>query len=651
MKKSFLILAATAMMLAGCGPKGGKGGSTEVPTEEGKTTFYFTVAEDSVALPAHASYFLTGGFTCEDGSTDWLTDADKVVEFKQLKEGSNVYYGMFDKLEVGSTKEKYYNYQLTVGYNAESGAPSTGVNWSYKSAECAAFEYGTDPVFEIAADGTVNLGTHTWTEMPAAPKILHNLTINVTFAEAVPANVALYMPGNFKNNWACSPAEDALTPSADRKTWSIVVPQVVAGNKEAKIIAEYATATAYTWANTVLDNGEGGNYALMLKGTWGDDYVLNLNEQIDEETAAPLSYDFAAKLPEVLAEKVDVKIKLVADAAITAEKLYVAGTMNSWTATEMTKVDDTHFEYTIAETNIPSYEFGILADTGWHLAVKLADEGNTKAKVSVDNHEIVLELAEGGAAFLNQAIDEAQWLTFNKGTVTDSEGTRSYPSPVAYENSIKKAYEAAAGDVVTVKGIIKGSYDGTPKVDGAYTTLTEYYNGMFIADEDAGIFIYNDGGVTLPAGAGIDSKVEITGAISIYKGLVQIKNPTEIKVIEDDHNYAGETPVLTANPTLADMSRLVKISGEVTALKNTFADAKTGSKDVTVTVKVSDTFSMNVFFKRAGGFNFDVLAEKCVVGAQVTVEGYVAIYDGNATVDYATTTGWQLVMPAVTFAA
>ena len=182
MKKRFAILGLLPIFaLAACDntPQNqsvaptSSGEIVDVPTEEGKATVYFTMADASVEIPDYVSVFCTGNFN------NWATDPDGAIVFEKL-EDSAIYYGFF-ALEDGD-----YEFQLTLGYNATSGAPSTGVNWSFKSDEClaASGESGTENLSFTVANGLADLGTHTFSAAPGAVKLINNLTVSITLADA-----------------------------------------------------------------------------------------------------------------------------------------------------------------------------------------------------------------------------------------------------------------------------------------------------------------------------------------------------------------------------------------------------------------------------------------------------------------------------------
>lgn len=364
MKKSFLVLAATlALGLAACNKPAPGPAAPSVPTEEGKVTFYFEMGaeEAAVAVPEYCNIFLTGAF-CE-----WKTGADEAVVMTRLAEDSNIYYGQWTGDYTTLTDK---GYQLTVGYSATSGSGSTGVNWSYKSVECKAGsgDSGTENLnFELSADGkTAALGSHHWEEVPGPVVVVEDITVSLTFAEAVPTWVSLFAPGNYRNNWACSVTEDAMTPSADRKTWTIHIDQQNLGTYEMKVIAEYADATAFSWKTTVLDNGEGGNFSLNILRANANG-TIDLNERANDGN--PLAFDWSV-LPDPSAlATVDAKFVIeLSDTAYTdASVLGVAikGSFDGWAAAHAMTVTSAAgaafvFEFTYEDVLEGEYEFGFI---------------------------------------------------------------------------------------------------------------------------------------------------------------------------------------------------------------------------------------------------------------------------------------------------
>ena len=396
MKKSLLLVASAALVLglAACNnstpvdtgstntnTEPGPGGDVDVPTVEGQVTFYFTMGEGSVEIPEYCGIFLTGAFT------GWATDASAVCVMQRLGD-TNTYYGTFAVAEDLTD----FGYQLTLGYSAESGAPAVGVNWSYKSDECqaASGESGTENATYTIVDGKANIGTHTFSTAPGPVVTASNFDVSITLAEAVPTWVNLYMPGNLRNNWATSPELDVMTPSADRKTWTVHVDEVTVGTYDIKVIAEYADCTTFGWKTTILDNGEGGNYSLMvLRSAAGS--VININEEESVE-AYPADFSNLPDPSQLATVNAQVVISLT-DTALPEGTIGLAikGNFDGWLGHALTiTTSETGMVCTYTYENLleGNYEFGFysydntetLAQVNWYSS----PTGNLKVAVTKD---------------------------------------------------------------------------------------------------------------------------------------------------------------------------------------------------------------------------------------------------------------------------
>lgn len=385
MKKSFLVLAAASLLgLAACGNTTPVTPDTPtLPTEAGKVTFWFEMGADEAAveIPEYCDIFLTGAFN------GWKTAADEVVTMKQLAEDSKIYYGQY---EVDYTTLEDKGFQLTVGYAADSGSGSTGVNWSYKSIECqtASGESGTENMnFVLSDDGlTAKLGdtTHHWEEVPGPVVVVRDVTLSLTVSEAVPEYVTLFAPGDYRNNWACN-TDDAMTPSADRKTWTIHVDEANLGTYSMKVIAEYANSTAWSWSTVVLDDGAGGNFSLnILRANGGS--TINLNERANDGEAFVIDYK---NLPDPSQlQNVDAKIVIeLSDTTLSEGALGIAikGSFDGWATTNKMTVTSVAgaalvLEFTYKDVLEGNYEFGFIefdnADTLNQLAWHSGTDGN-----------------------------------------------------------------------------------------------------------------------------------------------------------------------------------------------------------------------------------------------------------------------------------
>ena len=417
-KRSFLaLLAASAMMLAGCvskttssssaSPSGGSsGGSSNPPVvdiqpTEGKTTFYFTMSAPS-ELPSYTSVFLTGGFI------QWHEKVGEAIEM-QKQEGSNVYVGLVDELEAASTADKYYEFQLTLGYNATSGAPSTGVNWSYKSAECKAAggDAGLDNLsFEIV-NGLVNLGSHSWEEVPPDPaeSAIHNLKIEAKFSAAVPEYVDLYLVGDHAK-WSFDEAT-LMVPNAARTSFVQTLDTILGNTYGVKLMAQYHGEAA-DWNHTVLADGS-SNYNMMVKKTWGDNYTLDLAAQaydamvIDTET---FTIDWDEFMPE-LGSKVDVNVKLTAAAALNGTWEARGSWVADWSDPKALSANEGKTEFTV---NLGEYaagqkiQFKIKVTESWKVAIGNETGGNIEVNVGDEDMLVIVALDAALTTEVNEKV-------------------------------------------------------------------------------------------------------------------------------------------------------------------------------------------------------------------------------------------------------
>lgn len=276
--------------------------SGEIPTEEGKITFYFTLGEGSAAQDSFASYFLTGG------CTGWKTGNSGELEFKQLNDG-NIYYCITD-VTIDPSAEQGLDYQLLVGYNASSGmTDGLGIQWidDRKSDVSAAPGGMNNPTFEwTEGQNTINLGTHVLEKKLDAPKKV-NTTLVVTFKEALPegANVALY---GSMNNWGNSGFEQCIcTVSADRMSASLALTDVLVANYEFKAVV-YApgvevnsstqwSGTAYV-GDVTAENGNGQFSIGTLDADNEIEVISDIEYEVPSKLSATLRVTFSAALPE-----------------------------------------------------------------------------------------------------------------------------------------------------------------------------------------------------------------------------------------------------------------------------------------------------------------------------------------------------------------
>lgn len=174
MKKSLLVSTLAAFMalgLVGCTGTGASSSSSatpsvtpstsvptaDIPVAEGKTSLWFTLGDDSAIkeLKSWNSFFMVGSFN------GW--DTAKAAEFKNIS-GTKNYYTQIDTTSIskedGSFDVTKEGFQLTIGWNASSGAPAAkqGADYTFKSDYCALYTDGTShPLFGTPADSKLEI--------------------------------------------------------------------------------------------------------------------------------------------------------------------------------------------------------------------------------------------------------------------------------------------------------------------------------------------------------------------------------------------------------------------------------------------------------------------------------------------------------------
>ena len=193
--------------------------------------------------------------------------------------------------------------------------------------------------------------------------------------------------------------------------------------------------------------------------------------------------------------------------------------------------------------------------------------------------------------------------------------------------TMQAIYESGkADDAIDVKGVYVGAYGNKT-------------NEWYVANGDYAIYLYQ---VAIPSGLAIGDSVRIQGKLGVFKGLIQVVS-SGATVTKIDETISYNSLSYTGGAfTKAQLSRPVQLTGTV---KAAVAIDGTANKSVTVTVGTTD---VTIYVKKSYGLDYSALNTAFgTAGATVTLKGYVAIYDGNATVDYATSTGYQVVSPSV----
>ena len=341
-----------------------------LPIEDGKVTFWLTLTD--IELKEWNSIWLCGPMNYTAESTDFGATA---TEMTRLGE-TNVYYALVDVagVEAGLTAAANPGeYQLTLGWNANSGAAAEkqGVNWMYKFDQTTS---GLDnPKWaDLYTAGTtnINLGEVKFScGQPGAPVKLEKVTFQVEFTTAVPEGWVIYMPGSH-TGWNNNIGDHMrMTPSEDRKTWSLEVTNIYEGSYEYQILAEKADAEALTWANHTVGAPE-GNETVELTGRDNNNVVPLRGEPA---SFAEGLFDAKAK-----ATNVTIVVKL-ATALPEGWTIYLPGTITSWTpsAHAMTpSADGLTWTFVIESIDVGDYECQAVAGN----SASVADAWTYKAQ-------------------------------------------------------------------------------------------------------------------------------------------------------------------------------------------------------------------------------------------------------------------------------
>lgn len=130
----------------------------EIPTEEGKVTYFFTLKETSVEIPEWARLFFVGSVV------GWNNGAD-VPYFTNL-EGTDIWYLVSDKIPTGN-----FEYKILVGLESGHGWENTWESDSVKDNAKCNYEAGTQ---------LIDLGSHGFTTAPSDPtKTTYSIVGNI----------------------------------------------------------------------------------------------------------------------------------------------------------------------------------------------------------------------------------------------------------------------------------------------------------------------------------------------------------------------------------------------------------------------------------------------------------------------------------------
>lgn len=330
---------------------------------------------------------------------------------------------------------------------------------------------------------------------------------------------------------------------------------------------------------------------------------------------------------------------------IEAEKTqYVSaiGTFNDWAEWQEGATDNSEIEFTKqGETNVWSADITFEANAQFKIRV------NHKWGFSYGYYDLDLYPQDAITGSKNPETDEydGNILVLVAGTyqvdffddthkinivlkTTDSgdsgeDGGQVTPAV----NPLKAVYDAAVGETVEFDAVYL-------KSDGSY---------HFFANGDMGITVYKYG-LTLPAGTMTCDPLHVKGKVSVYNGLIQV-DPTEITECE---NYVEWNSNMVYNGealTKYDLSKQVSVTG-IVKTAYTYTAGQNGSAYITVG-SGDNAVDFQVYIKKNANLAYEDLQSSLTVGSLVTLVGYISIYDSAATVNYATSTGYQLTFPTV----
>lgn len=242
-KKIFAILLVLALcvsvltVIAACNTDDNTNNNApgDIPTEEGKVTFYCTIEDYEV--PSYATPVLQGPYNPEgkwqpgvfmtniEGTNTWYVIVDIAPEtlLANIQE---------DEGKPDDQKGKWNNYMICMGYNASSGMPTDKLgdpSAAYKSDETAAPGGMNNPTYEYSGGNTVNLGAQHFTQkIIPAPDFFDTKLAVKTVALGEYADVQIR--GSF-NNWGNEGETIKATPNADRTEWTIDVKAILVGGE------------------------------------------------------------------------------------------------------------------------------------------------------------------------------------------------------------------------------------------------------------------------------------------------------------------------------------------------------------------------------------------------------------------------------------
>lgn len=384
-----------------CGEKESAGGGDlpdGLPVEDGKVTFYLTLTD--IELASYNSIWLCGPMNYTEESTDFGKTAVEMIRLGT----TDVYYYQYDAAKVDvALAEGVTNageYQLVTGYNKSSGVATfpEKQNWLKFDQETTGMDNPSWAELYTAGAKAVNLGEVTFNDagQPAKPVPL-TVTFKVELTEALPEGWVVVMPGSHTGWDNTYGSHTVMTPSADRKTWTLKVENIFEGTYQYQICAAKADYTDGAdldcWSNhtTDLDNITlvDGNETISITG-----FDNNKSVPLRSEATAFDSALFAAK---TTVTNVTIVVKL-AEALPEGYSLYLPGNFNSWdTSTKMTaSADGLTWTYVFESIESGKYEGQAIAgkDSGsWDYKPQAANLSITISASDSNGEIVVLENA------------------------------------------------------------------------------------------------------------------------------------------------------------------------------------------------------------------------------------------------------------------
>lgn len=360
--------------------------AAQVPTEEGKVTYFFTLDPASVEQEEYISYYVTGG------AWGWATGLDALA-FTHL-EGTDIYYAISEAIP-DPAAEQGLEYQLKIGYNENSAAPAgeLGLTWSNDDWKSEQSNVGglDNPSFTYeAGQNTVDLGIHTFTTKASAPETV-STTLVVKFKEALPEGYQVAIYGGI-NNWAL---ENSLMETEDNKVYKLSFVDLVAQTYDFKVVVyepgqlELGQWTGVQYGAAAVQENNAEN-AQMIIGT------IDNGEELELFDGKELEY---AK-----AEVIDCNLVVVFDKALEeGSSVRIFGDFNGWADVnaELTSEDNITWKLAVTGLSTGTQSFKVLTfvpgttefnwDTG--VAYGTAEGGNLSFDFTADHAGQDVEVA------------------------------------------------------------------------------------------------------------------------------------------------------------------------------------------------------------------------------------------------------------------